>query len=148
MLNYRLVHLYCVDGTNVVRVFWGYAAEFREQEESDCATLVEAFGVLCRNLAGRIEVELFFDGQDRRLPRTPVQPANLRVRFGREDSSDGLILDRVRAQSWKGGGGVAVVTGDAGLGAQAEAEGGKWLRIRPGQQFDGLLRSIERRFNK
>jgi len=141
------VRLYCVDGTNVVRVLWGYGgAEFREQEESDCVTLVESFAVLCRSLAGRAEVEIFFDGEGRRWSRVPPEAANLRVRFAWEESADSLILDRVRAGSFGHEGRVTVVTADGELGRRAREEGGRWMTVRAGDGLERLLSSIERRF--
>jgi hypothetical protein len=136
-----------VDGTNVVRVLWGYGgAEFREQEESDCVTLVESFAVLCRALSGRMEVEIFFDGEGRRWKRVPQDAANLRVRFAWEEPADSLILDRVRAGSFGNEGRVTVVTADGELGRRAREEGGRWMTVRPADGLERLLGSIERRF--
>ncbi|MDD5629307.1 MAG: NYN domain-containing protein [Elusimicrobia bacterium] len=141
------MRLYCVDGTNVVRVLWGYGGEqFREQEESDCLTLVESFAVLCRGLAGRAEVEIFFDGEGRRWKRVPQGTANLRVRFSWEELADALILDRVRAGSFGREGRVTVVTADGELGRRAREEGGRWLAVRHGEGLERVLRSIEGRF--
>lgn len=128
-------------------VLWGYAgAEFREQEESDCVTLVESFAVLCRGLAGQAEVEIFFDGEGRRWKRVPPQAANLRVRFAWGESADDLILDRVRAGSFGHEGKVTVVTADGELGRLAREEGGRWMTVRAGDGLERLLRSIESRF--
>jgi hypothetical protein len=141
------VRLYCVDGTNVVRVLWGYGgSEFRDQEESDCVTLVESFAVLCRSLAGRAEVEIYFDGDGRRWKRAPQTAANLRVRFAWEETADSLILDRVRAGAFGHEGSVTVVTADGGLGRSAREEGGRWMTVRVGDGLERLLQSIERRF--
>ena len=141
------MRLYCIDGTNVVRVLWGYGGvEFREQEESDCVTLVESFAVLCRALSSRVEVEIFFDGEGRRWKRLPQASANLRVRFAWEEPADSLILDRVRAGSFRNEGRVTVVTADGELGRRAREEGGRWLAVRPGERLERLLCSIERRF--
>lgn len=149
LLNYWPVHLYCFDGTNVVRIFWGYGGpQFKAQEESDCAMLTEALATLCRNLADSIAVELFFDGPQRSCSRTLRVPRNLRVRFAGGESSDQLILDRVRTHKWKAQGGVTVVTGDGDLGGLARAEGGKWLPLRPGQDLRSILHNIERRFTR
>lgn len=149
MLDYELVQLYCVDGTNVVRVLWGYSPAFQKQEESDCATLVAAFGALCKILAGSVEAEIFFDGRARGLdPRrlSAGLPANLRVRFSWEEPADELILDRVRARRWKSEGGATVITADAELGRRARAEGGRWLQVRDGDALERILNSVERRF--
>jgi hypothetical protein len=141
------VRLYCIDGTNVVRVLWGYGgSEFREQEESDCVTLVESFAVLGRALGGRAEFEVFFDGEGRRWKRLPQDAANLRVRFAWEETADSLILDRVRAGSFGHEGSVTVVTADGELGRRAREEGGRWMTVRAADGLDRLLWSIERRF--
>ena len=148
MLNFTQVRLYCVDGTNVVRVLWGYGgAEFREQEESDCVTLLESFAVLCRSLRGRAEVEIFFDGEGRTWKRLP-QAENLRVRFSWEEPADTLILDRVRAGSFGHEGAVTVITADGELGRRARQEGGRWMTVRPGEGLERILDSIERRFTE
>ncbi|MBI5239570.1 MAG: NYN domain-containing protein [Elusimicrobia bacterium] len=140
------MRLYCVDGTNVVRVLWGYGGvEFREQEESDCVTLVESFAVLGRRLAGRAEFEIFFDGQGRTWKRLP-RGAGLSVRFAWDEPADTLILDRVRAGSFGHEGRVTVVTADGELGRRAREEGGRWLTVRPGERLERVLGSIERRF--
>lgn len=147
LLNLGEVHLYCVDGTNVVRVLWGYGgAEFREQENSDCATLVESFAALCRGLGERIQVEVFFDGEGRGWGRVPRTPPNLRVRFSWEEAADGLILDRVRARAFGRDGSVTVVTADGELGRRARTEGGRWLGLRAGDDLGRVLGDIERRF--
>ena len=141
------MRLYCVDGTNVVRVLWGYGgAEFREQEESDCITLVESFAMLCPSMIGLAEVEIFFDGEGRRWKRVPPQAPNLRVRFAWEEPADSLILDRVRAGSFGHEGRVTVVTADGELGRRAREEGGRWMTIRAEDGLERLLNNIERRF--
>lgn len=146
MLDYSWVRLYCVDGTNVVRVLWGYGGdEFRRQEQSDCITLVESFAVLSRRLAGRAEFEVYFDGQGRIWESVPRGPG-LSVRFAWDETADELILDRVRAGSFGREGRVTVVTADAELGRRAREEGGRWLALRPADGLERLLRGIERRF--
>jgi predicted RNA-binding protein with PIN domain len=140
------VRLYCVDGTNVVRVLWGYGgAEFRGQEESDCVTLVDSFAILGRRLAGQAEFEVFFDGQGRTWERVP-RGENLRVSFSWDETADALILDRVRAGSFGRAGRVTVVTADAELGRRAREEGGRWLAVKPEDGLERILRGIERRF--
>ena len=140
------MQLYCVDGTNVVRVLWGYAPGFNVQEESDCSTLIESFGELCHRLSGSIEVEIFFDGAGRQWTRTFQSPANLRVSFAWDVSADELILDRVRARSFGREGGMSVVTGDGELGRRAQEEGGRWLNIHAAKSLAAILGKIERRF--
>lgn len=142
------MRLYCVDGTNLVRVLWGYAPGFDEQEESDSATLVESFAELCRRQPDRVEVEVFFDGPSRPWPRPIRLPSNLRVSFSWDVSSDELILDRVRARAFGAEGGVSVVTGDGELGRRAKEEGGQWLSIHRAASLDVLLASIEKRFSR
>lgn len=146
LLDCHRVPLYCVDGTNVVRVLWGYGGPgFRDQEDSDCATLVESFGALCRGLGDRLEVEVFFDGEGRRWRRQPQPPANLRVRFAWEEEADVLILDRVRSRAFGRDGSVTVVTADGELGRRAREEGGRWMAVRVGSGLEGILGSIEKR---
>ena len=141
------MRLYCVDGTNLVRVLWGYGGPpFREQEESDCATLVESFAVLCRGLAGRAEVEIFFDGEGRQWRSRPKSAANLRVSFSREEPADTLILDRIRSRTFAHEGAATVVTADAELGRRAREEGGRWLQVRAGGSLEGILQTLERPF--
>lgn len=141
------MHLYCVDGTNVVRVLWGYGGEaFRRQEDSDCEVLIESFGALCRGREDRLEVEVYFDGEARRWPHAKPLPPNLRVRFAPDEPADNIILDRVRARAFGRGGAATVVTADGALGRRAREEGGRWLAVRPGEDFAGILRRVERRF--
>ena len=130
----------------MVRVLWGYGGpEFREQEASDCVTLVDSFGVLCRALGDRLQVEVFFDGEGRSWERPPRVPANLRVRFAWEEPADTLILDRVRSQAFGHEGSVTVVTADGELGRRAREEGGRWLTVRADGGLERILSSIERR---
>lgn len=138
--------LYCIDGTNVVRVCHGYGGPaFRAQEDADAQRLVEALARLCEGLAGRVEVELYFDGRFRPTARTA---AGLRVRFAHEESADDLILDRVRASAHLGEGRATVVTADGELGRRAVEEGGRWQRVSPGAGLEPVLGAIERRFSR
>lgn len=139
-------HVYCVDGTNLVRGGYGYGgAAFREQEEADAQRLVLMLSALCERLGARVEIDVYFDGKFRAAPRGA---SNLRVRFTHETQADDLILDRVRARAYSGGGGVTVVTGDGELGRQVSDEGGKWLRVSPGQSFESIFSAIERRWTR
>ncbi len=138
--------IYCVDGTNVVRVCHGYGGPaFREQEEADARRLVEALAQLCESCEGRVEVELFFDGDFRVMAR---QASGLRIRFTREESADELILDKVRASGHLGGGRVTVVTADGELGRRAQEEGGRWQRVTHGAGLETVVRGIEARFKR
>lgn len=137
------MHLYCVDGSNLVR--GAGDSGFRAHEEADGAWLVAAFDELCRRLGPLVEVDLYFDGPRRGPAGTE---ANLRVVFSHEVEADELILDRVRARRWSGTGKVTVVTGDGELGRQTEEEGGRWHAVRHGTRLEGVLRAIEKRFGK
>ena len=140
-----MVHSYCVDGTNVVRGRYGYGGTaFQRQEDADAEHLVAALDMLCESLEGSIEVEIFFDGAHRALGGTA---RNMRVRFTHEVPADDLILDRVRAKRYSGGGGVTVVTGDGELGRRASDEGAGWLRVGPGKGVESVVRAIEKKFS-
>ena len=139
------VRLFCIDGTNLIRTAYGYGGPAHAtQEDADTRRITELFGRLCEDVGESIEVELFFDGAFRDLggPR----PDNFRLSFTREVPADDVILDRIRARGWNGGGTATVVTADGDLGRQAEAEGGKWLRVSHGAAPEGLARKIGGRF--
>lgn len=141
------VRLFLVDGTNLVRTAYGYGGPaHRTQEEADTDRLVAIFARLCEDAAGAVEMELFFDGAYR-LFSSPA-PGGLRVTFARESPADELILDRVRARSWGGGGKATVVTADAELGRAVQAEGGRWMRIAHGTPPESVARSIGGRFTR
>lgn len=137
--------LFCVDGTNLVRTAYGYGGPAHQtQEQADSERLVEIFARLCEEAGAAVEVELFFDGAFRVMPSSDAP--NFRVSFAREASADELILDRVRARAWKGGGSVTVVTADTELGRSAQAEGGKWMRVAHGSPPESVARRIGGRF--
>ncbi len=139
------VRLFCVDGTNLVRTSYGYGGPAHAaQEDADTERITAIFGGLCEDAGGAVEVELFFDGPFRALggPR----PENFRVSFTHELPADDMILDRVRARAWNEGGVTTVVTADGDLGRQAEAEGGKWMRVAHGSSPEGVARKIGGRF--
>lgn len=139
-------HVYCVDGTNLVRGGYGYGGPaFRDQEESDAQRLVSMLSALAERLGARVEIDVYFDGRFRAVARGA---SNLRVRFTHETQADDLILDRVRARAYGGTGSVTVVTGDGDLGRQVSDEGGKWLRVANGQTFESVLAAIERRWRR
>jgi hypothetical protein len=141
------VRLFCVDGTNLVRTAYGYGGpDHRAQEEADTERLVAVFARLCEDAGSAVEVELFFDGAFRPFPGP--RPENLRLTFAPDSPADELILDRVRARAWRGGGTAAVVTADAELGRAAEAEGGKWLRVAHGTPPEGVAARIGGRFKR
>ncbi|MBI5629320.1 MAG: hypothetical protein HY921_00340 [Elusimicrobia bacterium] len=142
-----LVRLCCVDGTNVVRGCFGYAGPaFEEQELSDNRYLSEALARLCEGLAGRVEVELFFDGPCRAPLASSARAANFRIRFAEGLKADDVILDRVRAGRYLGQGRVCVVTADSELGRRVLEEGGRWARFFPGDPVERVLSLIESRF--
>ena len=138
---------FCVDGTNLVRTAYGYGGpEHLVQEQADSERMVAIFARLCEELSGTVEVELFFDGAFRAMPGP--RPANFRVSFAAGIAADELILDRVRARAWSGGGTVTVVTADAELGRLAADEGGKWMRVEHGTPPEGVARRIGGRFSR
>lgn len=141
------VQLFCIDGTNLVRGSFGYEGpQFRAQEEADAQRMVMAFGQVCAGIGGRIEIEVYFDGQ----PRAGLasREAGLSVRFTRELKADDVILDRVSARRYSGEGKVTVVTSDAELGARAKEEGGRWLRVARGAKLETVVAAIEGRFSR
>ena len=141
------VRLYCVDGTNLVRTAYGYGGpDHSAQEDSDTERVAAILARLCEDHGDALEIELFFDGAYRTLG--VFRAANFRVSFTREVTADELILDRVRARSWNGGGKATVVTADADLGRRAEAEGGKWMRVSHGTAPEGVARMIGGRFQR
>ncbi|MBI3553729.1 MAG: NYN domain-containing protein [Elusimicrobia bacterium] len=141
------VHLYCVDGSNLVRSGYGYEGPaFRAQEEADAERLIAALDRACAAAGGRLEIEVFFDGPRRGAPLGIS--AGLSVRFTHELEADDLILDRVRARSYAGVRKVTVVTADSALGRQVEGEGGRWQRVRRGAPLESVVRAIEGRFKR
>ncbi len=140
------VKFFCVDGTNLVRTSYGYGGPtHQEQEQADSERLVYIFAQVCETSEADLEIEIFFDGAFRALP---AGPANMRVSFARDISADDMILDRVRAQAWKRGGKVTVVTADVALGEAAEAEGGKWMRVAHGSSPESVAGRIGGRFSR
>jgi hypothetical protein len=139
--------LFCVDGTNLVRTAYGYGGpQHRSQEDADTERVVAIFAQLCEELSAEVEVELFFDGAFRTMPGP--RPANFRLSFARDVPADELILDRVRAGAWRGGGMVTVVTADGDLGRAAADEGGKWMKVPHGTPPEGVARRIGGRFSR
>jgi len=139
--------LFCIDGTNLVRTAYGYGGPAHQaQEQADAERLVGIFERLCEDAGEAVEVEVFFDGAFRVMPRS--HSANFRVRFTREFTADEMILDRVRSRSWSGGGSVTVVTADGDLGRSAQAEGGRWMRVAHGTAPEAVAGKIGGRFIK
>src|SRR5208282_172313 len=90
------VHLFCIDGTNLVRGSFGYGgASFQAQEDADSRHLVEALNQLCHAAGGGVEVEVFFDGGGR--AGLSAAASHVHVSFAQELEADDVILDRVRA---------------------------------------------------
>lgn len=141
------VRLCCIDGTNLVRGSFGYGGlEFREQEDADALRLVLALEELCRVLGSSVEMEIIFDGPERR--ELKAEAASVSVRFSHELEADAIILDRVRTRAYANTGKVTVVTADVDLGQQVSDEGGRWLKVRPGTALERVLGAIESRFQK
>jgi hypothetical protein len=139
--------LFCIDGTNLVRTAYGYGGpQHRSQEDADTQRVVAIFAGLCEELGAAVEVELFFDGAFRAFAQ--AGPANFRLSFARDLPADDLILDRVRASAWRGGGATTVVTADGDLGRAAEVEGGKWMKVPHGTPPEGVARRIGGRFSR
>jgi hypothetical protein len=137
--------LFCVDGTNLVRTAYDYRGPgARVQEDADSERLAVIFARLCEEAGGAVEVELFFDGPFRPMPTGRSE--SFRLSFTREVPADDLILDRIRARKWNGGGSATVVTADVALGEAAEAEGGKWMRVAHGSSPESVARRIGGRF--
>ena len=149
MVNWLLmqdaVHLYCIDGNNLVRGAYGYGGpEFRAQEDADAQRLLKALERTCLLLGSRIDIEVFFDGPFRAHLQARAQ--NLSVRFTREMKADDVIIDRVRARAYAGTNKVTVVTADADLGARVRADGGRWQKVPHGVALESVISGIEGRF--
>jgi hypothetical protein len=141
------LRLFLVDGTNLVRTAYGYGGPaHRAQEELDTERLVAIFARLQEDAGAAAEFELFFDGPYRDFPA--ARAAGLRVTYSREGPADDLILDRVRARAWDGGGKATVVTADAELGRETQAEGGRWMRVAHGTPPERVARDIGGRFTR
>lgn len=138
---------FCVDGTNLVRTAYGYGGPAHQaQELADAERLIAILTQVCAASEGAVEVELFFDGAFSLM--TGAGTEGFRVRFTREETADELILERVRARAWGGGGAATVVTADAELGRAVQAEGGKWLRVAHGTPPETVARRIGGRFSR
>lgn len=141
------VHLYCIDGNNVVRGGYGYGGpDFRAQEDADAERLISALERTCLLLGSRVEIEVFFDGPFRSNLRASSQ--NLHIHFTRELKADDVIVDRVRSRSYSGTNKVTVVTADADLGERVKQDGGRWQKIPHGAPLEAIVRTIEGRFSK
>lgn len=139
--------VFCIDGTNLVRTAYGYGGPAHQaQEQADCERAVAIFAGLCEELGALVEIELFFDGAFRAMPGP--RPGNFRLSFARETSADELILDRVRARAYGGGGAAQVATADAELGKAVAAEGGKWMKVGHGSSPESVAGRIRGRFTR
>ena len=136
-------HTICIDGSNLVRGYLssGPGPAAPGQEETESQALASELGELAESRAGRVEIELFFDGGRRAWGR-PLH--SVRLVFAEGVAADELIVERVRALRFKREAKVTVVTGDWGLGARVEEEGGDWLKVRPGTGR-GVLAAIRRK---
>ncbi len=141
------VHLYCIDGNNLVRGAYGYGGpDFRDQEDADAERLIAALERTCQLLGSRVEIEVFFDGPFRQ--NLSARSTNLSVFFTRDLKADDVIVDRVRARNYAGTNKVTVVTADADLGERVKADGGRWQKIPHGAPLESIIRTIEGRFSK
>lgn len=120
---------YLVDGTNAVRR-GGWDPRFPAVEEARTEQFLAKVQELAGRAAGRIEVEVFFDGPRRALPAAAV-----RVRWTLDGDADAAILGAARGLL-NAGRGAVVVTEDGGLAAEIKAEGGRAMRF--GEFFDRL----------
>lgn len=109
-----------MDGTNAARR-GSWDPRFPETEARRSEELLARLCSWADGLAGRVSVEVFFDG-----PRRPVGPARPPVflRFSCERSADELILGSLRALR-AGGQGAVVATDDGGLRGEALEEGAR-----------------------
>ncbi|MBI3299369.1 MAG: hypothetical protein HYZ75_14475 [Elusimicrobia bacterium] len=116
---------YLVDGTNAVRR-GAWDPRFPEMEEVRTEGFLHKLSTLAAGAAGRIEVEVFFDGP--RRPFRVVPGAPVRLRFTIDGDADAAILGSAR-RLLDSGRGVVVVTEDSGLAGEVREEGGRSMRI-------------------
>ncbi|MFA6030201.1 MAG: hypothetical protein WC969_10130 [Elusimicrobiota bacterium] len=127
------MRVYLVDGSNAVRR-GGYDPRFPEMEDARTEEWVSRIDRLAGASAGRIRVEVFFDG-----PRRPlgVRVDAVQVRFPMSGSADDMILGSVRVLAREGRGAV-VVTEDGGLADDVRREGARTLGFA---DFEARLRT-------
>lgn len=116
---------YLVDGTNAVRR-GAYDPRFPAVEEARTEGFLLKVEALAADSAGRLEIEVFFDGPRRAMPVQPGVP--VRVRFPVDGDADAAILGSAR-RLLNAGRGVVVVTEDGGLADDVRAEGGRTMRF-------------------
>lgn len=117
---------YLVDGTNAVRR-GSYDPRFPEMEEARTEAFLHRVIEAGRGAAGRVEIEVFFDGPRRRVD--PAARLPVRVRWTLDGDADAAILGSAR-RLLNAGRGVVVVTEDGALAADVRAEGGRTMRLR------------------
>lgn len=124
---------YLVDGSNAVRR-GGYDPRFPEMEDARTDEWVGRIDRLAGAVAGRVRVEIFFDG-----PRRPlgIRTAAVSVRFPMSGSADDMILGSVRVLAREGRGAV-VVTEDGGLVDDVRREGARAMGFA---DFESRLRT-------
>lgn len=137
-----MAHTICVDGSNLVRGYLssGAGSTADDLEETESQALTQELSELAESRSGRVSIEVFFDGG-----RRPWAGASaVRLFFAEGVAADELIVERVRALRFEREAKVTVVTGDWGLGARVEEEGGHWLKVRPGTGR-GVLNAIRKK---
>ena len=116
---------YLVDGTNAVRrADWD--PRFPAMEEARTEGFLHKVEGLAAESAGRVEIEIFFDGPRRDFRIKPGAP--VRLRFPIDGDADAAILGSAR-RLLNSGRGVVVVTEDSGLAGEVKAEGGRAIRF-------------------
>lgn len=111
---------YLVDGTNAVRR-GAYDPRFPEVEESRTRDFVDRLDSLARPHAGRVQIEVFFDGPRRSLS---AATGSIYLRFTGHETADDMILGTARSILSEGRG-VIVATEDSQLRQAVAEEGGK-----------------------
>jgi len=114
------MRVYIVDGSNMVRRP-GYDPRFPEVEVRRTETMLDRLCRAAAPWAGRIRVEIFFDGPRREM--VPVEPP-VSVRFSIDGDADAAILGAARATLARGRG-VVVATADRQLAAELLQEGAR-----------------------
>lgn len=95
-------------------------------EEARTEGFLHKVGGLASDSAGRVEIEIFFDGPRREFRVQPGAP--VRVRFAIDGDADAAILGSARRLR-SAGRGVVVVTEDSRLAGEVQDEGGRAMRL-------------------